>query len=287
VNTGGSTLAGVRTTARAAACLLVLVALDACRRSSGVLAVVGGRPLRLDAVSAAIAAEAGKPIEEVSPDLAAALFERMLEEEVILASSSDPSDRNLTGPARSARLREISASLCPPPPPPSEADVHAYIAAHAELQHTGERLLLRQLILPDQTGAAAARERIRRGEDFAALSRELSRAPNAATGGALGWVERGQLPPEFEAAVFSLPKGGVSVPVSSSAGWHVFQVVDRRTGGEPDASALASARAVLGAETADTAWRTCLAAVAARVGVEVRADDTAPFPCRNPFEEKP
>lgn len=276
----------MRVTARAAAYLLLLACVQACRRSTGVLAVVGGRAITLDAVAAAITAETGKPLAEVSPDLAAALFEEYLDAEVILASSSVPTDRGLSGPERSARLRELSASLCPPSLPPSDAEVRGYLASHIELQHTGERLLLRQLILPDQPGARAAQERVRRGEDFAALSRELSRAPNAATGGALGWVERGQLAPEFEAAVFSLPRGGVSAPVLSSAGWHVFQVVERRTGNEPDESTLAATRAVLAAETAERARRACLRSLAERIGVEVRAGSAAPFPCRNPFEEK-
>jgi hypothetical protein len=251
-----------------------------------VLAVVGGRAVRLDAVAAAITAQTGKPLAEVSPDLAAALFEDYLDEEVILAASSVPGDRDLAGPQRPARARELSATLCPPPAPPGDAEVRAYLASHADLQHTGERLLLRQLILPDQSGAGTARDRVRRGEDFGALSRELSRAPNADTGGALGWVERGQLAPEFEAAVFSLPAGGVSVPVASSAGWHVFQVVERRSGSEPDASTLNAARAVLAAETAERARRTCLRSLAERVGVEIRSGAAAPFPCHNPFEEK-
>ncbi len=277
----------MRVTARAASCVLLLACVEACRRSAGVLAVVGGRSVKLDTVAAAITAETGKPLAEVSPDLAAALFEEYLDEEVILAASMLPGDRDLTGAERSARARDLSAALCPPAAPPSDAEVRSFLAGRPDLQHTGERLLLRQLILPDQPGARAAQERVRRGEDFAALSRELSRAPNAATGGALGWVERGQLAPEFEAAVFSLPAGGVSAPVASSAGWHIFQVVERRTGSEPDEATLVAARAMLAAETAERARRVCLRSLAERVGVEVPAASAAPFPCRNPFEEKP
>lgn len=277
----------MRVTTRAALVVLLLACAEACRRSAGTVAVVGGRRVALDAMASAIAAQTGRPPAEVDRELAAALAEAYLEEEVVLAASGDDADRALTGTARSARARDLLASLCPPAPPPDDAAVAAYVAARPELVPRGERLLIRQLILPDQAAARAAQERARRGEDFAALSRELSRAPNAATGGALGWVERGQLPPEFEAAVFSLPARSVSVPVASNAGWHVFQVVERRTGGEPDASALARARAMLAAETAEIARRTCLAGLARRVGVEVVAGSAAPFEIRNPFEEKP
>jgi hypothetical protein len=277
----------VRAQHRAAALVLVLASAEACRRSAATLAFVGGRGVTLDAVTAAITAQTGKPLAEVEPDLAAALFETYLEEEVVLAASADPGDRALAGTARSARARDLLASMCPPPQQPGSLEVEAYLASHPEMLPRGERLLLRQLILPDQPAARAAQERARRGDDFAALSRELSRAPNAATGGALGWVERGQLPPEFEAAVFPLAAGSVSAPVASSAGWHVFKVVERRTGGAPDASTLSLARARLAAETAETALQACLRALAARAGVTVPVAGDAPFPVRNPFEEKP
>jgi hypothetical protein len=251
------------------------------------MAVVGGRGVTLGAVTAAITEQTGRPLAETEPELAAALFEAYLEEEVVLAASGDPGDRTLAGAARAARARDVLASLCPPPPPPGDGAVQAYLAAHPEVLPRGERLLLRQLILPDQPSARAAYERARSGEDFAALSRELSRAPNAATGGALGWVERGQLPPEFEAAVFPLAAGAVSAPVASSAGWHVFKVVERRSGGAPDGATVAFARAALTAAAAETAHRDCLRALAARVGVTVPAAADAPFPVRNPFEVKP
>jgi parvulin-like peptidyl-prolyl isomerase len=251
------------------------------------VATIGGRGVTLDAVVAAITAQTNKPLAEVDPELAAALFEAYLEEELVLAASGEPADRSLSGAGRTARARDLLMSLCPPPAPPTGLEVDAYLAAHPDMAPRGERLLLRQLVLPDQPSARAAQERARRGEEFAALSRELSRAPNAATGGALGWVERGQLPPEFEAAVFPLAAGAVSVPVASSAGWHVFKVVERRTGGAPDANTVALARAMLAAETEEAARRACLHSLAARVGVAVLPGKAAPFPIRNPFEEKP
>ena len=277
----------MRAAIRAAALLSLLATVEACRRSTGTVVIVGGRNVTLDAITTAITAQTGSPVAEVSPDLAAALFETYLEEEVVLAAADVKSAAPLTGAARSARVREVMTSLCPPPAPPSNAEVGAFLARHPEMKPTGERLLLRQLILPDQPSARAAQERARRGEEFGALSRQLSRAPNAATGGALGWVERGQLPPEFEAAVFPLPAKAVSAPVASSAGWHVFQVVERRTDGTPDANTLSLARAMVAAETAETVRRACMRSLAARVGVEIVAADRLPFPVRNPFEEKP
>ncbi len=230
--------------------------------------------------------ETGKPIDEAPPDLVAALFETHLEEEVLLAASPDPADRSLPLAARSARARELLGTLCPPPPAVSEAEVDASIVQHRPEATTRERVLLRQLILPDLPTAKAARDRVHRGEDFVKVSKELSRAPNAADGGMIGWVERGQLPPEFEAAVFGLAPGDVSEPVASNAGWHLFQIVDRRTGSSADDPQLrARTRAMLASRAADRSRTACLSRLAAQVGVHVNCEG-ASFPCRNPFEEK-
>ena len=237
-------------------------------------------------LSSVVSEETGKSIHEAPPQLVAALFENHLEEEVLLAASPDPTDHSLPLPARSARARDLLATLCPSPSPPSEAEIDAYIAQHHSGQSTTERILLRQLILPDLPTARTAIDRIRRGEAFASVSKDLSRAPNAAEGGMLGWVERGQLPPEFEAAVFGLGPGDLSQPVESNAGWHVFQVVDRRTGiGPNDPQLRARVRMLLASRAAERSRTLCLQRLAARVGVHVNCEGVS-FPCRNPFEEK-
>ncbi len=236
--------------------------------------------------SSYVATQSGRDLAEVSPELAGALFERYLEDEVLFASSPPPRPSELTPAARGARARELLLSLCPPAPTPSDAEVDAYLGNHPELAG-GEKVRLRQLILPDQATGQLARDRVRGGEDFLAVSRELSRAPNAATGGLIGWMERGQLPPEFEAAVFGLAAGEVSDPVPSNAGWHVFQVMERRPAGSPpDASVRDRARADLAAAAAEVSRHACLSELAAKVGVKVYCGGVA-FPCRNPFEGEP
>ncbi len=73
--------------------------------------------------------------------------------------------------------------------------------------------------------AAAALLRVQNGEDFAAVAMELSEdAATKASGGALGWIERGTARPEWEAVVFSMDKGEVRGPISGPTGLHVFYV---------------------------------------------------------------
>ncbi|MFK7892282.1 MAG: peptidylprolyl isomerase [Granulosicoccus sp.] len=74
------------------------------------------------------------------------------------------------------------------------------------------------------------RGRIRAGEPFAALARQFSEDPNSAdNGGELPWFTRGQLPPVMEQVASSLAINEMSVPFQTQFGWHLLQVLDRRT----------------------------------------------------------
>ena len=78
--------------------------------------------------------------------------------------------------------------------------------------------------------AKSIRERIVKGEDFAALAKVESDDPaTIAKGGDLGTIGHGQLLPELDRAVFTLPAGTVSQPIRSEFGWHLIQLQDRRT----------------------------------------------------------
>lgn len=73
------------------------------------------------------------------------------------------------------------------------------------------------------------RMRIEGGDDFAELARAHSvDTMSAADGGDLGWVNPGDLVPEFENMMDSLEPGAVSEPFPSQYGFHILQVLDRR-----------------------------------------------------------
>ena len=75
--------------------------------------------------------------------------------------------------------------------------------------------------------AESVMERLENGESFADLAGEASDDPgSAASGGDLGFVGKGVMAPEFEAAVFSLEKGGRSDIVRSPFGFHIIELID-------------------------------------------------------------
>jgi parvulin-like peptidyl-prolyl isomerase len=82
---------------------------------------------------------------------------------------------------------------------------------------------------PTQQELAAAREqatqaieRVKGGEAFADVAKQMSADPNVE----LGWFQRGSINPDWEQIVFSMEKGDVRGPVTGPQGLHVFLVSD-------------------------------------------------------------
>lgn len=68
------------------------------------------------------------------------------------------------------------------------------------------------------------------GADFAALAKEYSNDPGSARdGGNLGWVNPGEMVPEFEKTYRNTPIGELSPVFQSEFGWHFLEVLDKRT----------------------------------------------------------
>lgn len=69
------------------------------------------------------------------------------------------------------------------------------------------------------------------GADFAALARADSDDDGSkASGGDLGWIEKGAMPKPFDDALFAMQAGQVSEPVRTEFGWHVIQLREVKTG---------------------------------------------------------
>lgn len=74
------------------------------------------------------------------------------------------------------------------------------------------------------------RAQIEGGDDFATVARAVSEdTVSANDGGDLGWLSPGDTVPEFEQVIADLPIGQMSEPVQSRFGWHLIEVLDRRS----------------------------------------------------------
>ena len=74
------------------------------------------------------------------------------------------------------------------------------------------------------------RERIVAGDDFATIAEAVSEdTVSSADGGELGWLSPGDTVPEFEEALATLPLNELSQPIKSRFGWHLMEVLERRS----------------------------------------------------------
>ncbi|MGH8674660.1 MAG: peptidylprolyl isomerase [Burkholderiales bacterium] len=143
--------------------------------------------------------------------------------------------------------------------------------------HT-RHILVRTNELVSETEArrrlAELRERIvTGGADFAQIARLNSADVSAAQGGDLGWIFPGDTVPEFERVMDSLKPGEISPPVKTPFGWHLVQVVERRTGGLPPERQRFVARQALRERKSDEAHQDWLRQLRDRTYVEIRLED--------------
>ena len=77
---------------------------------------------------------------------------------------------------------------------------------------------------------AQIRDRVLKGESFEAIASVTSEDPgSAAAGGDLGWAGPGSFVPEFEKQLDALSDNEISPPFRTQFGWHIVQLLGRRT----------------------------------------------------------
>lgn len=121
----------------------------------------------------------------------------------------------------------------------NDEQLQAYYKDHPEKIQLPEKRNVRHILImspqeSDATAAEAAKTKmegllaqIKQGADFAELAKTHSEDPGSADrGGELGFFQRGDMVPEFEAAAFALTKAGdLSEIVKTSYGYHLLQLV--------------------------------------------------------------
>jgi len=92
-----------------------------------------------------------------------------------------------------------------------------------------EEVHARHILVSTEAEAMKVLEDLKNGADFATIARVVSKDPDAAKGGDLGFFRREQVWPGFADVAFSLQPGQVAPkPIHNEFGWHVIKVEERR-----------------------------------------------------------
>ena len=216
---------------RAVAALLALLA-AACSRNGRPGAPgpsgggpVGERSVTLEEFFASARTAAGEDPKNVSPRVLSSLLDQYLEE-VLLERAVDTARPPVAGASAAERRRAYLARRAGLDAL-TDAELRAEYGAHPDRYRRPALVRLSQLLLPTREAAAAALKKLKDGTPWIDVSRGVSTAPNAASGGALGLLGRTDLPQEFEKAVWALPAGGTTGVLPAPHGFHVFRVEER------------------------------------------------------------
>ncbi|WDZ96889.1 peptidylprolyl isomerase [Herbaspirillum sp. WKF16] len=121
---------------------------------------------------------------------------------------------------------------------------------------------------------AELKERLDHGSaTFEELAKLYSNDLSASKGGDLGWVYPGDTVPEFERAMDQLKPGEVSQPIESPFGFHLIQVVERKTDDASKERARQAARQAIRERKIEEANEDWTRQIRDRAYVEYRNDD--------------
>ncbi len=108
---------------------------------------------------------------------------------------------------------------------------------------------------------------------FEDLARMYSNDGSASKGGDLGWIYPGDTVPEFERAMNALQPGQVSQPVESPFGYHLIEVLERKTEEVSRERQRLMARQALREQKLEEAYEDWLRQLRDRAYVEYRVDE--------------
>jgi hypothetical protein len=223
---------GALRSAAAPLALALLLGAPGCRRrpanpaaSPSAVALVGQNPVSWDEVAAYIRKATGEEPRNVSPRVASSLLDQYVEE-VLLERAVADAVPPVTGGSPAERRRELIArrggldAI-------GDDDLRREYEAHRARYHRPAVIRVTQLLFLSREKADAALKKLQAGTPWLQVSRTLSDAPNAASGGSLGLVARGELPADFEKVLWSLPAGRTTAVIPAPHGFHVFRVEER------------------------------------------------------------
>ena len=156
-----------------------------------------------------------EPIAKIKED-----FRKMVKEQLLVQMMQSRITKEIT--ATPSDVRNFFNNISPDSLPYMNAELEvAQIVLKPHVSET-QKLDIKERL-------EAYRKKIMDGEDFSVYAALYSAdRTTAKKGGELGFFERGEMVPEFEAAAFKLKPGEVSGVIETKYGFHILQLIARR-----------------------------------------------------------
>lgn len=205
-----------------------------------IVARVDGRYVHLSDVRAA--AVASGAVADNAPLTVRSAFERKLVEAYVdqrllsraAAESGVPRNPDVARQILAARERILASAFMQTKIEATVTEDAARKLYNAQVDATriGEEVRARQILVATEDDALQIVAALDGGADFTQLAQTLSLdIASAAKGGDLGFFDRGGVDPTLAAVAFATPAGALAAPFQTGDGWHVLEVLARRSAG--------------------------------------------------------
>jgi peptidyl-prolyl cis-trans isomerase C len=205
-----------------------------------VLAKVNGEPIHASDVKSAAEGLPAQARSMPPQQLYPMLLDQLVDEQALVAEAKKTGldkDPEVQRSVRMAEDRALASALLSKLVRPQVTDEAVKARYDQEIAgKPGEaEVHARHILVNDEATAKKIIAELKKGGDFAALSKQYSKDPSAAAqGGDLGFFKKTDMVPEFANAAFALKDKEVSAaPVKSQFGWHVIQTLEHRTAQPP------------------------------------------------------
>ena len=111
----------------------------------------------------------------------------------------------------------------------ADDEIEAFYKENPQYFEGQEQIQASHILVDTEEQANDILAEIEGGLDFAEAAQKYSKCPSNQEGGDLGFFSKGQMVPEFEAAVFEMTVNEVSKPVQTQFGYHLIL----KTGEQP------------------------------------------------------
>lgn len=204
-----------------------------------VLAKVNGQPIHLSDLKTAAASLPPQARSMPPQQLYPLLLDQLVDAQALIVEaqkSGVDKEPDVQRAVKMAEDRTLASSLLNKVVAPQVTDDAVKAKYNQEFANkAGEpEVHARHILVGDEATAKKIIADLKKGGDFAALSKQYKDPGASAQGGDLGWFKKSDMVPEFADAAFGLKDNEVTpTPVKTQFGWHVIQTLGHRTAQPP------------------------------------------------------